>query len=255
MLTNKTYDSFKKGLIAHPITKRHTERIGETRMQNCGMKATITAYETGKNITVRFTDGTEITNRCYGEFTKGSIMHPDIKRYMYQEIREKIRKNRIGEIRMQNCGLKAMIIEYEKNEDMTILFSDGTQVEHKVYSSFKKGCIGHPTISRRFQTSIGKIHPQSKSKIYHTRIFGITHKDEPGNYYYIATQLMQTNVLCGNELKIRVQKASSKEPNIRIDILQCNGNIRSENICYAEDMKHPIVRCIEDDFCISLIKE
>lgn len=95
------------------------------------------------------------------------------------------KKHRIGEIRLQNCGLEAKIINYRKYLDMDVQFPDGTVTEHKTYCSFMMKNIGHPTLYARFSTNIGKIYPQSKSKIYHTQIHGVAYilKDNIYHYY------------------------------------------------------------------------
>lgn len=151
-LKNKCYTEFKKGEILHPNTKKRykttnrekSERIGNTHTQNCGIEATIIAYENSSNITVRFPDGTEVTNKSYAEFKNGTIIHPNMDKY--EQIRDIHRKKHIGETRMMKCGLEATITEYITSYDITVKFSDNTEVKHKSYSSFKKGGIGHPTI-------------------------------------------------------------------------------------------------------------
>ena len=53
-----------------------TNRLGETRMMNCGMKATIIRYGKAIDIDVRFEDGAVAKNKAYDTFKKGSIAHP-----------------------------------------------------------------------------------------------------------------------------------------------------------------------------------
>lgn len=47
---------------------------------------------------------------------------------------------------MMNCGMEATIIRYGEYADIDVRFEDGTIVEHKVYSAFKKGGIANPNI-------------------------------------------------------------------------------------------------------------
>ena len=54
---------------------------------------------------------------------------------------------RIGETRTMNNGQKATIIKYKKYNDIDIQFEDGTIVQHRAYSSFKKGKIRNPNIT------------------------------------------------------------------------------------------------------------
>lgn len=45
-------------------------RLGETRMMNCGMEATIIRYENARDIDIRFEDGTVVEHRQYDQFKK-----------------------------------------------------------------------------------------------------------------------------------------------------------------------------------------
>ena len=53
-----------------------TDRLGETRMMNCDMEATIIRYNGVRDIDVRFEDGAVAKNKAYGEFKRGKIAHP-----------------------------------------------------------------------------------------------------------------------------------------------------------------------------------
>ena len=112
-----------------------TDRLGETRMMNCGMEATIIRYGRCDDIDVRFEDGAVAKNKAYKAFKKGEIANQNIK------------ASRLGETRMMNCGMEATIIRYNGVHDIDVRFEDGTVVEHKAYSKFKKGGIAHQLIS------------------------------------------------------------------------------------------------------------
>ena len=135
VVVHKAYDKFKKGSIAHPSTTAKA-RLGETRMMNCDMEATIIRYGNSKDIDVRFEDGTIAKCKGYEEFKKGGIAHPST-----------VAESRLGETRMMNCGMEATIIRYNGVHDIDVRFEDGTVVEHKAYSKFKKGGIAHQLIS------------------------------------------------------------------------------------------------------------
>ena len=115
------------------------DRLGETRMMNCGMEATIIRYGGATDIDVRFEDGAVAKNKAYGEFKKGGIAHPSTTA-----------KARLGETRMMNCSMKATIIRYENADDINICFEDGKVVEHKTYRAFKKGYIAHRSLSLKY---------------------------------------------------------------------------------------------------------
>jgi len=135
VVEHREYREFEKGGIINPNMKVSAEdRLGETRMMNCGMEATIIRYNTNKDIDVRFEDGAVVKHRKYREFKKGEIANPNIK------------ASRLGKTRMMNCGMEATIIRYNTAKDIDIRFEDGTVVEHRTYNSFKNGTIAHPLI-------------------------------------------------------------------------------------------------------------
>lgn len=125
-------------------------RIGKTHMQNCGQEAKIVGYRNSQDMDVQFPDGTIVEHKKYDRFKKGSINHPNINRYKHAN-------ERIGKKQIQNCGLEAEIIEYRSASDMDVRFPDGTTVEHRAYSDFKKGSIDHPN---KAANRIGKTHIQ-----------------------------------------------------------------------------------------------
>ena len=135
---NKAYGEFKRGKIAHPSTTAEN-RLGETRMMNCDMEATIIRYGNSKDIDVRFEDGTIAKCKMYGEFKRGKIAHPSTTA-----------ENRLGETRMMNCGMEATIIRYENNRDIDVRFEDGKVVGHKAYGTFKRGEIAHQSLNLNY---------------------------------------------------------------------------------------------------------
>lgn len=145
IVSNKQYDNFKKGVIKHPninvTTAKTTDRIGETRMMKCGLKATIIKYNNVKDIIVQFEDKTIMYNKCYSAFKRGEIKHPNINAHT-----AKAATNHIGKTHMMNCGLKATIIKYCNYQDIDAQFENGIVVYNKGYGAFKRGEIGMPNI-------------------------------------------------------------------------------------------------------------
>ena len=157
---HKVYNAFEKGNIAHPSTTAKA-RLGETRMMNCGMEATIIRYNRCDNINVRFEDGAVVKHRKYREFKKGEIANPNMKAFA---------EARLGETRMMNCGMETTIIRYNTAKDIDIRFEDGTVVEHRTYNSFKNGTIAHPLIrlgcdSKNFHGFICKQGFKDKNRV------------------------------------------------------------------------------------------
>ena len=136
---NKAYGEFKRSNIAHPSTTAEN-RLGETRMMSCGMKATIIRYENADDINICFEDGKVVEHKTYRAFKKGYIAHQNTNVPV---------EARLGETQMMNCGMKATIIRYGNNTDIDVCFEDGTIVEHKTYNSFKKCGIAHESLSQK----------------------------------------------------------------------------------------------------------
>ena len=142
---HKAYKEFGNGKIANPNVK---DRLGEARMMNCGMKATIARYNGVRDIDVRFEDGIVMEHKSYSKFKRGNIAHPSTTA-----------GNRLGETRMMNCGMEATIIRYGNNTDIDVCFEDGAIVEHKAYDAFKKGGIAHPSTTAKAR--LGEIRMMS----------------------------------------------------------------------------------------------
>ena len=135
VVEHRQYDQFKKSGIANPNIKVSAEnRLGETRMMNCGMEATIIRYGRSDDIDVRFEDGTIVKHRTYDKFEKGKIANPNFN-------------PRFGETRMMNCKIEATIIRYRNAADIDVRFEDGTIVKNRTYSAFKKGNIVNPNFN------------------------------------------------------------------------------------------------------------
>lgn len=121
-------------------TNKKNERIGETCLQNCGIKAKIIDYSNNRDITIEFPDGRQVKHRTYHQFQKGSINHPDTDAYN--------KRIRTGQVRMQNCGQKAKIIRYRASNDIDVQFSDERIVRHRNYHEFVHGLIRHPDVKK-----------------------------------------------------------------------------------------------------------
>ena len=136
---NKAYGEFKRSNIAHPSTTAEN-RLGETRMMSCGMKATIIRYENADDINICFEDGKVVEHKTYRAFKKGYIAHQNTNVSA---------EARLGEARKMSCGMEATIIRYEGATEIDVRFEDGTVVKHGVYGNFKKGEIAHESLSQK----------------------------------------------------------------------------------------------------------
>ena len=165
---HRGYSSFKKGEIAPPIDPRKTVHIGEKRMMNCGLVATIIRYGSSHDIDVQFEDGQVVHRRDYTSFKKGEIVPPiDPRKTVH-----------IGEKRMMNCGLVATIIRYGSAKNIDVQFEDGQVVYKRTYDAFKKGAITHPgftatrtkpSLYKSFITQYTGHHPETGEPYYHCK--------------------------------------------------------------------------------------
>ena len=73
------------------------------------------------------------------------------------KIIEKYRTMHFGESNIANNGMKMFIIAYRNNEDIDILFEDGTIVTNKRYKNFTKGKVSNPNVGLPSQKRIGEV--------------------------------------------------------------------------------------------------
>lgn len=132
-LNSVSYTTFKSGELRNPNVKRtQSNRVGESTVNCQGMEMEIITYREADDIDVKFSDGTIVTSR-YRQFIKGGIINPNIK------------SHHLGEKSRAHNGLMMEIIEYTKSDNIRVLFEDG-EVKKTIYSSFKEGCVKHPSL-------------------------------------------------------------------------------------------------------------
>lgn len=109
-------------------------RIGETNIANNGMSMTIIDYKSTSNITVKFEDGTIVANKNYNNFLIGCIRNPNLKTNTEHA------DSRLNQTNTTNDGYVVKIIKYNKYNDITVQFEDGTE-RRTDYKSFQLGSI------------------------------------------------------------------------------------------------------------------
>lgn len=73
-ISNRLYRDFENGSIRkYNYEENNDSRIGETRMMNCGVNATIIEYRNYNDIDIMFEDGSYAYHRNYGKFKDGGI--------------------------------------------------------------------------------------------------------------------------------------------------------------------------------------
>lgn len=148
------------------MTDEKIERIGETRMMNCGMEATIISYRKSKDIDIRFKDGIIVTNKDYRNFLIGNIKHPNMRKkrkksnpygnYVNEKLHLQAVARHLGEVSKNKNGQMMTIIEYRKYENIDVQFEDGTIVKHARYDAFKNGSLLNPNAPLKIWTSLNE---------------------------------------------------------------------------------------------------
>lgn len=134
---HKKYVRFKNGEIGYPKEAKSSKRIGEKRMMNCGMMASIIAYRKFKDIDIQFADGTIKNHVSYKHFKVGNIAHPNREP-------DHMAHNRLGETNIMNGCHQAKIIAYNSSTNIDVEFEDGTVRRDVTYRDFKRGILKHP---------------------------------------------------------------------------------------------------------------
>ena len=148
VVTGRSYRDFKEGSIynrngRYSYTK--ADRVGEVRKMNNGQMAEIIEYRSVQDIDVRFEDGNVVTNRRYAAFLAGKIKNPKCITKRRSHTRGPYqKKDHFGESATAVNGQKMVIIKSNGAMDITVMFEDGTIVEHKQYHHFLEGRIGKP---------------------------------------------------------------------------------------------------------------
>ena len=111
-------------------------RVGETKMANCGEIMTIIAYQNREDIDVKFNDGTIREQVSYKEFKKGSIAK--VKKNKQIDLQ----KSRVGEMSIAKNGMKMTIVKYINKHDVDVKFENNMLRKNVTYWNFLTGNIG-----------------------------------------------------------------------------------------------------------------
>lgn len=122
--------------------RKKKNRIGETNINNQGLKMTIIKYRIADDITIQFEDGT-IKNTRYWCFKNGCVLHPNYK--IFKQRNEDFKTQRIGTIKENYQGCKMKVVRYENANDITIQFLDDYKTEiNSSWFNFQTGGIKNP---------------------------------------------------------------------------------------------------------------
>ena len=134
------------------MRKVRNDRVGESTINNQGLKMTIIKYNKSNDIDVEFEDGYISRNKNYDNFLKGMIENKNFPHSTTGKVgkcKGVIRTNRCDEISINNQGLSMKIIKYENCMRCHILFEDGYETV-ATYNNFKKGNIKNPNYKKAY---------------------------------------------------------------------------------------------------------
>lgn len=145
IVKSKRYIDFKKGAIGNANIIRGQDRLNETRLMNCGLKATIIEYRGCADVDVRFENGAVRKNIIYKNFVNGAVSCPleDGSNICMTKARRLGVEKYVGMVVRQNCGLDAECTDYINAKNLTIRFSDGLVRSGIGISHFTSGGVGH----------------------------------------------------------------------------------------------------------------
>lgn len=175
-------NAFYAGAIENPnytcADKERESFIGLTNTAKNGLKMTVVAYRRHDDIDVLFEDGVKVYHKNIQHFRSGDIKHPNIN--------ARIRTNRTGDTNLAVCGLNMEIVEYPKVNDVKIRFETGYEVDHKLYSNFLIGKIGHP-----FPYNVGNVTMKKLAYIH----------QGTGNFYCHCNKCGIEDIMTVDEMK------------------------------------------------------
>lgn len=109
------------------------EYLGQSKIMNNGLLATIIEYVNKSNITVSFPNGEKKKTNVYN-FNVGQVACPGYHHTLLTKYR-----TRIGERVMQREGIYATLVEYKHNKNITVKFDTGEIRTGQEYHSFRIG--------------------------------------------------------------------------------------------------------------------
>lgn len=129
--THVSYTSFTRGSISPEPKPKPINHKNESRIMNCGLKATIIAYRTCNDMDVQFENGNIRKNVTLQNFQNGTIrdsITPKSDKYL-------------GQTKMMKCGVKATVTKVRNYDDIDVCFENGIIKKHTCINNFKSGNI------------------------------------------------------------------------------------------------------------------
>ena len=120
------------------------KRIGETWINNQGLKMTIIEYRNKRDVDVVFEDGFVANHREYKCIKEGHVENKNYKKAQFI-------RDRVGEKRINTQGLEMEVIEYDGYDHITIKFTIDGHTQKTTWRNFNKGTLlnyEYPTVEK-----------------------------------------------------------------------------------------------------------
>lgn len=145
-------------------TQKYADRIGQTNINQQGRGMTIVGWNDSQHITVQFDNGVKKENVTYQSFQRGRVLCPGDKivRKRSEDKVEQMANSRIGQVFYNKQHERLTIVEYHGSNDVTVVFDDGTILEHVAYAQVKRGYVAKvnqakQTVQRNQKEKVGEV--------------------------------------------------------------------------------------------------
>lgn len=147
IVTHREWQHFQNGSIdRYSADEKIAQKIGQTKIQKCGLSATCIAYHTYRDCDFRFEDGKEVKHLPWIKFERGVLPY---------DLRRGLARERVGMKKVQNSGLLATCIAYRSATDCDFQFEDGKLMQHRTWKEFENGAIRHCRRSEDSKERVG----------------------------------------------------------------------------------------------------
>lgn len=102
------------------------QRVGQSRMMQCGLMATCTAYHDYRHADFRFENGTTTENKSWFRFMENTLQPPAMTTEDYAKVR-------VGQSRKMANGYTATCIAYRGSKNADFRFENGIVVTDRAW--------------------------------------------------------------------------------------------------------------------------
>lgn len=190
-IVNTTYTAFNNKTVSNPNYTRSqyiaNKYIGKSTTACNGLKMTIIAYRSAKDIDIQFEDGVIVYNIAMSSFYNKVVPHPhkSTNRLKNEQKYLGLTKNH------PKLGINMKIIEVINSHDLTVQFETGYIIKHKYGVDFLNGKIKH-SFPYQIDNMIIEKHAYTMNNI--------------GNFYCTCTKCNHKDIMNIEEMKHHICK-------------------------------------------------